>query len=1406
MAKHYSKKRGIKYVMLALACTAAFSLTGAAAACKKTEDNDSDEEDKKTSVVDEQLLKNGNFEVYEVPDEAVHLIKTPTSWTRGGSSSYTMSGIIGTSDKSWKELTDSALAGKLDANNDLDPKDSDYKDLYVNYNGMKSSDLLYKDVYKALNKEDGETEEQEKARKEFIENPKTHYNVHEKDGLLYGYVDGEEVRVYENEDGDYFLDEKFEQPISHVLMVHNYATAHNGISQNYSSVNIELPANTSAEISLWVKTAYLKHSQGADVEQDRGANITVTHTAGSTTLDDFAITSINTEKLTGENGAVSEDYATKYNGWVEYTVYINACDFASSTITLKLGLGETDNLTEGYAFFDDVKVTKYTSLDDSTYPDNKAAIDSGNASCTLLSDESEKKFVADVYERNGGEVKDERSSKNFHYLIDLASESNYAPIPFASATAGLTVDDDNYVSVSSKEYNGKKLGFSSIESVGEDVKTIKDFPVLGTEKDLLAYVKAGHTFTQSETEFYNVLNEGLKGADKLPKVDANTDNNMLVIASYFGAAYTTSFDLTVAGKERKIVSFWVKTYDMKGSTAATVKISDKDDKSVNAGVNVDSTNVKTDIDDENKDIYNGWVQCFFFINNETDDTKTLKVDFSFGNTTIKGTTLNNYKYGWAALANMQSLVVDEDVFAYTGSGDYNATIMLSEDDEKKTNVFDEVYGSQTNEIKETIVNPSTYQGVNGGSSAIVNNGTISLPFDDINKNANAGLINKEYFKNYADNEAENGWYGKLLTAFNKSGVDAATAWSEIFGSTSQQPLIIVNSLRDAYLREKGATADNFEKYYYKNDDGVFVTAKDTEYDKEREYYTKADVMNYGFIGSNQTISANGYSTVSVKVKVSRGAVAYVYLIDTASGKDVLKFSAPSYTFRYDEDGNVIKAEIDDKASLSEQRANILYSLRDDGLYEDKDGKLYANVWNYTKVYKDESLTYYKDGKIVNFDDLKDGETYYSDEQCTKIANHYLTATDGTKLYEYKNGAYYYMVEGKSTVEVNAFDTAYAKYDYTGVSEEYFVKIDGNDETVADKWITVNFVVNAGSETKSYRLELWSGARDQLNSDECKEGSAVLFDYSYASVSDNSLMSWYESEIIDAYKQLLIEKNLLEEGATPTSTENIKYYAELLDGKITDADLAKYEILKNYTAHYYTFSLYDSANFHPFNKDVADENQTGYDYDVNNYSETLAYLSIKDEDTYTVFTDYSAIDQSFTLGTDNSSGDTDDGDKDSDNTTVWLLVSSILLVVAMLFTIISIMVRDMIKKSRRNKAVANNNYNQNKRNRYIRKLHINKEEIEDVDRNAENAEEEAPVEESAEAEEPAKTVEAEEAVETVEEPAEEVTESETPAEEVKEVETVEEPAQPEAVETVEEAPAEQPATETEQPTEEKSNEE
>ncbi len=1398
MVKHYSKKRRLKYVLLALACTAAFSLSGMAAACKKDNPDDS-ADDKTTSKEDTQLLKNGNFEIFTVPDEAVYLINTPTNWSHGGSSSYTMSGIIGTSDAAWDKLTADDLAEKLNYNNSLSTSAENYNELHVDYNGMKSSDILYKDTYAALNANDNnngtESGEQKPDPKELIANPGTHYNVQKKaDGSLY-YMDGSvEKPVYVDENGDYFADEALKTPISHVLMLHNYATNRNGVAQTYSSVSVDLPANTAAEVSLWVKTTGLRYNQGKDVAQDLGANITVTNTVGGSTLDNFTINCINTEKLI-KNGAANS------NGWIRYTVYVNACDFASSTISLQLGLGESadGDTVEGYAFFDDVSVTKYLSLEDSSYGDEAATdsighaiknasynVNSGSqiingrkAYCTLSNDESEKVFKADSYERNGA-VKSEGFSKCFNYLLDLASENEHSPITFETVKAGLTVDEDGYVSA--ETYSGKTLGGFTATAPESGVKLPKDFTARNTNKDLLGYTKAGHTFTEGETEYAERLNTALKNADKLPKLSSETNNNMFVILSANGAAYTASTNATIVAEDHLIISFWVKTSD---AGNLTVKIYEKDNDENSASFTVNTKDNAVDIDENNKDVYDGWAQCFLFVKNELKTSKDLVMDFSLGNTTIKDTAASAYKPGWVAVTNAQFFATDEDTFSHTGSGDYTATLTVSEDEDKTTNVFDEVYGSQQHVIEQSPVKPANYEGVNGGSSYIVNNGSVALPFDDIDSNGAAGLINKDYIDKYATTD----WYQKVLTSFGASSAEAIDKWNEVFGSTSVQPLIILNDkLRDYYCANKQADENTYKNCYIKNNDSYEKVASDAVFDPEETYYTLKQALNYGFISaSDKTFAADTYTTVSVKVKVSAGTVAYVYLTETQNGKNVIKYTTPSYTFRYDVDGNVLKADPKDGATLAEQKANVLYYLRDDGLYENADGALFANVWNYRKVYKNRGVDYYdKDGNAVNFEDLIEGVTYYkadkTEADCFLVAK---VDEKDEKIYEFRGGKYYYIVNGKSTVEVTPFDISYAKYDHKDLTEEFKAVVDARyDSTgkfmteagvgdlgydkdgnkIAGEWITVNFIVHTGSDSKNYRLELWSGARESTGVDENGHvtddasalNSCVIFDYSYYtdSVSDDTLKTGYEIEIINAYRKLLSDKGLLT--GAPTSAENIDYYRELAEsfiGKgLTQADIDGVEILKNYTAHYYNYSFYDSVNFKPFNKDVADENSSGYDYEYEN-DEQLAFLRIKDGKSYFVFADYSLTDQSIGASTPSDEGKTEPTEKES-NTTVWLLISSIILVVAMLFALMAILIKDMIKKSRRNKATGKNNYQQ--RNRYMRKLRITADEYDEVENaNVENAEaNEKNAEPAAESvEEKSEGIETEPTAENVEESAE-----------------------------------------------------
>ncbi len=132
-------------------------------------------------------------------------------------------------------------------------------------------------------------------------------------------------------------------------------------------------------------------------------------------------------------------------------------------------------------------------------------------------------------------------------------------------------------------------------------------------------------------------------------------------------------------------------------------------------------------------------------------------------------------------------------------------------------------------------------------------------------------------------------------------------------------------------------------------------------------------------------------------------------------------------------------------------------------------------------------------------------------------------------------------------------------------------------------------------------------------------------------------------------------------------------------------------------------MYDDEGYVPYNYDVAPEDENGYDYSYDDYSETLVYLSYRDAktNTYNVFVDYSASDVSISISTTEDDEEEED-DEDESGVTVWLLVTSIVLVIVLIFTLISLLIRDILRRMRRKESYARNKYS-GKRRHYIRKL-------------------------------------------------------------------------------------------------------
>lgn len=1283
-----SKYRSVIFGVVAIVA----SLTMFASACADTTDNE--DNTSSSTKVDEQVLKNGNFEFFS-DNDGTYLLGTPDNWSSGtgsgATSSDSASGVLDTTAENWSRLTDPDLPQTLWNNAALDTDDEDY----VNYNASPV-DLPFRDPASAIleNEDDDEDDETDDYYiaddAEYIDNPYTH-NYRWDGDTLYD-ADGNEVEYYTDEDGNYFA-ESDDSPIeTHVLMIHNYVEDDKQGTETYytSSTTLTLEANTAAKISLWVKTSDLyfggNNDTRTEVIDQRGAYIQLAQTVGGTTLDSFRIENINTAVLNPYDEETGT-WQNGNNGWVQYTLYISACDYAETTITLTLGLGEASIYTlEGYAFFDDVTYEKYLSVDEmieaaggqETF-DNLVNDPDKTTTCNLLSDADEKIFRVDKEVFNNGDTTVDHYSNKYNYHLDLAIASELeegqrtdVTLTSSNLTAGLTVDEDGYVSS-----RGEATLFGDIASPETQTTYL---PVglnnngINVEDDVIANltVTSADSWTSAiGGNYQTIVDDALRTAVDLP--GAGESASTLLILSARGAAYEAvisddSFNIEADGY--KIVTFWVKTSELDSITTLTVSARQVGNTGNSSSITVDSTTIDTTTINDIEDVYNGWVQCYALVSNTLDESQQFELVINYGVTEIRETTSSDYYGGWAAVTNISTLDVNETAFGYADSGTRAVSLTISESSSTDTSFDDTFY---SNQIQTGMAVPSNYKGVNGASASVTSQPVEISAYDRVNNNEYAGLINRDYFDTYKETYAE--LLDRLDASSPLKALFATDAnWDNVIGSTVNQPLLIVNTVRQITESLSG-------------------------------------LYNYGYIGSDSSASSNSYVAVSVRVKVSSGAVATVYLVDTES-KQPLSFSTPEYTFWYDNDGNVLKGEPEDGASREEQRANIAYTLTSNGLYEDEDGNYYANLYNYEREYYDERASYYdSEGNAVSFDRLVDGEIYYANARCSEYAPHYLVTSNGDRVYSYVSGLddnviYNYFVDGEvdTDIQVMTFDTTLATPRYTAEeSSPYSFTIDAiNNEELANKWITVSFLIHTGSEAKNYRLEVWSGTRDAETTDGVIEGSYVLFDYSAVSLDEdtyNSLLSYYTDNIINAYRIALREANPDIQFAS--NDEGIAYYEELAEENNITVDLYDYD------AQYYTYTLYDSATYVPFNEDTAEDDESGYNYAYSDYTESLAVLKVDDSivtgsPMMNMFIDYSTVDKDISITTTSDVEDDDDHDHTAtDETNIWLLTSSIIMVIAILIAIIVLLIRDLRKKFKRRPKVGKNTYNYKKNKRYVR---------------------------------------------------------------------------------------------------------
>ncbi len=1156
------RKRSVAVASLALATT--FSL-GFFAACTENNEQNGDDDNTSVSATDTQKIKNGNFEFYNEMDEKVEdrfdLINSPTSWSfsSGSPSSTVKSGIVDTESAAWANMT--KTGGYAFQKYTYTGANSKFKDKEVTtFPSIADAIAHWKDdnvsAYDRLHfyeiyKDDIDKLSDDSTEAIFFDDYK--YSSDFEDVKFLSEVGANE--------GTLNLHEGVKEGDTNVLMIHNLVTSNSvvGTAQYYtSSSTITLSAGTAAEVSVWVRTDNLYHyaatqtdekaddytKSGVLVTQRAGAYVGVTNTVGGTSLDQMQIKNINTQ-----------------GKWEQYTVYVRASTFATTTFKLVLGLGQGSSSdryynTNGYAFFDDVTCNVISAEDYEKAVGTAEAPKEGVRICTVNSEKNEKQFDMDV------ETADT-------YALDLyagfdADEAllNDLKIALTSEKSGSNVyDTDNKFGLGDiKDNYAKKAKLSEIEGAASSNKYLK-----------------------------NVYDNDLK--DKYPFGD---DGEIVMLMSSNGAAYQATLpDLTLASKEQMLVSFFVKTSAIpSGSSGASATVTELVDGMEINQTKIsafDSTTVATvDIDEENKDLYDGWVQCFFFLQNNTDKVSSFRISLNYGPTTITGTNKTDYCDGYAAFTNFETKTLSKTEYSYASTGNQAVKVSLT-GETKESKSFDTVSATAIKDIETGLALPSSFSGVLGGSSFVVSGGAENKQPETVH----AGLLNAKYAQAYY--ESSDAWKAHFP---GTAGQDADGWWAHYFGN-ARQPLVIA-----------------------KNDD-----------------------VSYGYFSSSLTVNASSYQKVSMRVRVSSGAVAYVYLSDVSGADNVgnpITPNVPDVTYWYNDLGDICK--VDPTSKDYNAKTDVIYELQDNGLYLKKGGDkntYFANLYNYDKDDHNNLVT--ADGTIAYYYNGADSKYYaYYDEQKQTYSQAVVclpTEENGTSIVRY-----------------NYTDTDMT--DYGSV-----IKVDNTDGKLTD-WVTVSFFIATGDESKTYRLEVWNG--DRLGKDTGKDNSYVIFD------------NYVNEDVSSDYTKLM------DEAVAALKKAN---------------GLSEKDNLDKSLALYYTFTFFDSDSYLRYDVNE-DEDKVGNpygSYTQSTYNEQLAYLRVNDADGSLlnsgsfqgVFLDYTATDVTVTaddLDSDDHDHDHEDEDEPLSDMNIWLLISSGILAVVLVLVIVLVVIRRVRKRlARKSKA-------------------------------------------------------------------------------------------------------------------------
>ncbi|MBE5744917.1 MAG: hypothetical protein E7355_02140 [Clostridiales bacterium] len=723
-------------------------------------------------------------------------------------------------------------------------------------------------------------------------------------------------------------------------------------------------------------------------------------------------------------------------------------------------------------------------------------------------------------------------------------------------------------------------GLQGEATTEKNVSGVEYSTVEGEGTTLIPALNAPLNTTSDIKDFYN-LADLEKGDDTQKSVYTKYFENKLLDAndaflflSKNGAAYKAKTDISIA-KGYSAISFYVKTSEMKGYTGAGVKLefANEDFATTQEIAKIDTTALNEE------DTVNGWQRIMFFFNNKTDKAQDATLTLSFGPTTGLITSNKAAFYeGFAAFAKFEKTkTLSKAEFDCAVGATYTKTVVVEEPEEESQTDggFDaaatlEQYSLEKASLTNGFAKAKNYTGLYSDNPIV---GGSNL--DNAATLLTAGLLNKQY--ETKDTSKDN--YKAILEKLGGSGA----TWNSVIGENVTQPLIIYNET--------------------------------------------ASAQSYGFVGTSNSISANAYKTVSMRVKVSN-ATANIYLIDTSEDNYNNPLSITrNVTYWYDRDGNVCAKDPTDSKFYAKE--DIAFKLQPNGLYKvNPNWNGSVNVDQNAYFANLAAYKYDEESKNLILDDLATDYAY--SEKWIHEGN------DRIAFYNYnktEKSAYAYRDNTTKVYDFSLATELTPRYEALSNAKEMHVSV----ADTAGEWVTVTFYIHAGESAKNYRLEVWNGARS---------GNVGMNADSYVMVD-----SWNRPNLdATTWEEMLEEK---EEGAT--KEEGV-------------------------------FSFYDSAKYFRYDETL-DELMVGdvyTSYDATVAKDTVIYLQSADK--YTLFADYAAAETAVEKDVVEEEPEVEEEEEESNSANAWLLGGSIAIAAVLILAVVSIVVRKLVAARRKKRGV------------------------------------------------------------------------------------------------------------------------